>query len=211
MGNRSYTTTQETTDLEFQLLQNGQPFDAAAVSQVVIYPSYNDAVNETNAVQTITAITHVSTGLYSYIAAIIATAGTYFDKMFLTPVVGGLPQTFINSFAVNVYSGTAMPQFLRSLKLRLSNPAVTDDELNEYIASSMREVNPINYEPDDYYEQVLDTACYKLAVDNKFPEISSISQNGLTTSFSGNDPERFRRRITERRQAVLLGTGANAS
>jgi hypothetical protein len=210
MGNRSYTTTQETTDLEFQLLQNGQPFDAAAVSQVVIYPSYNDAVNETNGIQTITAITHVSTGLYSYIAAIIATAGTYFDKMFLTPVVGGLPQTFINSFAVNVYSDTAMFQFLRSLKFRLANPAVTDLELNEYIASSMREVNSINYAPDDYVEQVLDTACYKLSLDNKFPEISSISQNGVTQSFSGNDPERFRRRITERRQAVLLGTGANS-
>jgi hypothetical protein len=103
-----------------------------------------------------------------------------------------------------------MADFLTPLKLRLKNPAVSDDELNEYIASSMREVNPVNYEPDDYTEQVLDTACYKLALDNKFPEISSVSQNGVTTSFSGNDPERFRRRITERRQAVLLGTGADA-
>jgi len=103
-----------------------------------------------------------------------------------------------------------MADFLTPLKLRLSNPAVSDDELAEYIASSMREVNPVNYQPNDYFEQVLDTACYKLSVDNKFPEVQSVSQNGLSTSFSSNDPERFRRRITERRQAVLLGTGAAA-
>ena len=101
-------------------------------------------------------------------------------------------------------------EFLSSLKSRLANPAVTDDELNEYIASSKREVTSSNYKTEnDYIEQVLDTACYKLSLDNKFPEISSISQNGLTTSFSGNDPERFRWRITERRQAMLLMTGAN--
>lgn len=103
-----------------------------------------------------------------------------------------------------------MADFLTPLKFRLSNPAVTDGELNEYIASSMREVVETNYEPNDYIEQVLDTACYKLAIDNKFPEIQSVSQNGLSTSFSASDPEKYRRRITERRQAVLLGTGMNA-
>lgn len=99
--------------------------------------------------------------------------------------------------------------FLASLKSRLANPAVTDAELTEYILSAQREVSSGNYVENDYIEQVLDTACYKLSLDNKFPEISSISQNGLTTSFSGNDPERFRRRMTERRQAVLLGSGEN--
>ena len=101
-------------------------------------------------------------------------------------------------------------EFTASLKSRLANPAVTDAALAEYIASAKREVVQGNYKTEnDYIEQVLDTACYKLSLDNKFPEISSISQNGLTTSFSGNDPERFRRRITERRQAMLLMTGAN--
>jgi hypothetical protein len=98
--------------------------------------------------------------------------------------------------------------FTASLKKRLANPAVSDDELKEYIHSAQREVKLSNYLTDDYIEQVLDTACMKLAIDNKFPEISSVSQNGLTTSFSQNDPERFRKRITERRQAILLGTGA---
>lgn len=96
-------------------------------------------------------------------------------------------------------------EFLSSLTIRLANPAVSVAELTEYLNAAMREVDSGNYRENDYIEQVLDTACMKLAVDNKFPEISSVSQNGLTTSFSGNDPERFRRRITERRQAVLLG------
>jgi hypothetical protein len=97
--------------------------------------------------------------------------------------------------------------FLTDLKSRLDNLAVTDDDLMSYIYSAMRDVSPDNYPSADYYEQILDTACYKLSIDNKFPEISSVSQNGLTTSFSQNDPERFRRRMTERRQAALMGSG----
>ena len=98
--------------------------------------------------------------------------------------------------------------FLLPLKTRLANPAVSDGDLIEYIDSAMREVKQDNYKTvDDYYEQVLDTACYKLSVDNKFPEIQGVSQNGLSTSYSSNDPERFRRRITERRQAMLMGLG----
>lgn len=102
----------------------------------------------------------------------------------------------------------SLSEFITSLTVRLGNPAVTDSELTEYITSSQREVNSANYAESDYIEQVLDTACYKLAIDGKFPEIQSISQNGLSTSFSANDPEKYRRRMTERRQALLLGVGA---
>jgi hypothetical protein len=101
-----------------------------------------------------------------------------------------------------------LSDFISSLTARLANPAVTVNELTEYLNSSLREVKHWNYSHDDYIEQVLDTACMKLAIDNKFPEVSSVSQNGLTTSFSQNDPERFRRRVTERRQAMLLGEGS---
>lgn len=103
-----------------------------------------------------------------------------------------------------------LSDFITSLTARLANPAVTVEEVTEYILSAQREVEEGNYAPNDYIEQVLDTACYKLAIDNKFPEVQSVSQNGVTSSFSQNDPERFRRRITERRQAVLLGAGADA-
>ena len=99
----------------------------------------------------------------------------------------------------------SISDFITSLSARLANPAVSDSELTEYITSSQREVDSANYAENDYIEQVLDTACYKLAIDGKFPEIQSISQNGLSTSFSANDPEKYRRRMTERRQALLLG------
>ena len=99
----------------------------------------------------------------------------------------------------------SVSDFITSLSARLANPAVPDSELTEYITSSQREVDSANYSENDYIEQVLDTACYKLAIDGKFPEVQSISQNGLSTSFSANDPEKYRRRMTERRQALLLG------
>ena len=99
----------------------------------------------------------------------------------------------------------SISDFITSLSARLANPAVTDSELTEYITSSQREVDSANYSENDYIEQVLDTACYKLAIDGKFPEIQSVSQNGVSTSFSANDPEKYRRRMTERRQALLLG------
>jgi hypothetical protein len=94
--------------------------------------------------------------------------------------------------------------FIPVLTSRLANPAVTVVDITIYIESAMREVKPDNYAPSDYFEQVLDTACYKLSIDNKFPEVQTVSQNGLSTSFSSNDPERFRRRITERRQASVM-------
>lgn len=99
-------------------------------------------------------------------------------------------------------------QFIAELKSRLANPAVTDAELALYIGSAQREVTTSLYADNDYIQQVLDTACYQLSLDNKFPEVSSISQNGVSTSFAANDPERWRRRISERRQAFLIEAGA---
>lgn len=97
-------------------------------------------------------------------------------------------------------------QFLAELKTRLDNPAVSDADLSIYVNMAKRDVDSGLYDDNSYNSQVLDTACHLLSLDNKFPEISSVSQNGVSTSFAGNDPERWRRRITERRQAILLGT-----
>ena len=97
-------------------------------------------------------------------------------------------------------------QFLAELKTRLDNPAVSDADLAIYITMAKRDVDSGLYDDNSYNSQILDTACHHLSLDNKFPEISSVSQNGISTSFAGNDSERWRRRITERRQAILLGT-----
>lgn len=99
--------------------------------------------------------------------------------------------------------------FLPELRLRLNNPAVPDSELISYLTSSMREVSATNYaDTNTYTEQLLDSACHKLALDQKFPEVQSVSQNGLTSSFSSNNPKRYLDRMTERRQAMLLGAGS---
>ena len=99
-------------------------------------------------------------------------------------------------------------QFQAELKTRLDNPAVSDNDLDVYILMAKRDVSVNLYSDNDYNSQVLDTACYLLSLDNKFPEIQGISQNGVSTSFAGNDPERWRRRISERRQAFLIEAGA---
>jgi hypothetical protein len=96
-------------------------------------------------------------------------------------------------------------QFSAELKTRLDNPAVSDADISIYVTAAKRDVDSGLYGDNAYNSQVLDTACHLLSLDNKFPEISSISQNGTSTSFAGNDSERWRRRITERRQAILLG------
>ena len=96
-------------------------------------------------------------------------------------------------------------QYRDELKTRLDNPAVSDIELDMYIASAKRDVTIEFYTANDYISQVLDTACFLLSLDNKFPEIASVSQNGVTTGFAANDAERWRRRVSERRQASLIG------
>jgi len=97
-----------------------------------------------------------------------------------------------------------LAEFVVELKGRLSNPAVLDSELEIYINAAMRSVLESNYSAEDYIEQVLDTACHQLLIDGKFPEIGSVSAGGVSTSFSSGDPERFRRRIAARREAVWM-------
>jgi hypothetical protein len=97
-------------------------------------------------------------------------------------------------------------QFIAELKTRLGNPAVSDPELAVYLTAAKCDVDSGLYDNNSYNAQILDTACHLLSLDNKFPEISSVSQNGVTTSFAGNDSERWTKRITERRQAIILGT-----
>lgn len=94
--------------------------------------------------------------------------------------------------------------YLAELKVRLQNPAVPDADLLVYISAAFREVSVDNYSADDYTSQVLDTSCQMLAIDGKFPEVQSIASQGVTTSFSPNDPERYRRKIAARRQAAWM-------
>lgn len=94
--------------------------------------------------------------------------------------------------------------YLDELKMRLQNPSVSDKDLLLYITAAGRDVSRSNYSASDFDAQILDTACQLLAIDNKFPEVSSVSSGGVTTSFAPNDPERYRRRIAARRAAAWM-------
>ena len=95
-------------------------------------------------------------------------------------------------------------QLVTELASRLSNSAISDAELLTYIMMSKRDVSISQYTATNYYAQVLDTACVYLCDDNKFPEISSVDQGGVSTSFASNDPQRFQKRIEGRRQAAWM-------
>ena len=94
--------------------------------------------------------------------------------------------------------------YIAELTMRLQNPAVPQSDLITYLRAASREVKRDFYSDDDYDAQILDTACHMLAIDGKFPEIGSVSSQGVTTSFSANDPERYRRRIAARRVAAWM-------
>jgi hypothetical protein len=94
--------------------------------------------------------------------------------------------------------------YLAELRMELQNPAVPDADLEIYLIKASREVSPTNYNVSDYESQIIDTACHLLLIDGKFPEIQSLSSGGVSTSFSSQDPERYRRRIAARRAASWM-------
>lgn len=95
--------------------------------------------------------------------------------------------------------------YIDELRLRLSNPAILDSELTVYLNSASRQVKVGIYSEDDYVEMILNSACQLLLVDNKFPEISSVASQGVSTSFSSANPKRFLEKISAIRQAYWLG------
>lgn len=100
--------------------------------------------------------------------------------------------------------------FFDELKMRVQNPALSDAELISYLNEALRDVNPANYSPGDFTQQVLDTACHLLAIDGKMFENASVSVGGVSTSQGVADPERFRRRMAARRAAALVNTPMGA-
>jgi len=144
MGDRWSASTTEATTLEFQFLKNGSPFDALSVRQVTIHDSYDNAVANTGIIQTITAaeITKIDTGRYQYEANIIATEGTYFDKIFVTPYTGAVEISFINTWDVTDYSSQTDVQItdsdMQQIKKVIAYPAadnllLTDTQIRSLI------------------------------------------------------------------------------
>lgn len=130
MGDRWSAVTTEATTLEFQFLKNQQAYDALSVRQVTIHASYDDAVNNTGIIQTITAaeITKIDTGRYQYVVNVISTEGSYFDKIFLTPSAANPSEmSFINTWDITEYVGQTDVQisdaYIQQIKKVLAYPS----------------------------------------------------------------------------------------
>lgn len=94
--------------------------------------------------------------------------------------------------------------YIDELRGRLNNPAVLDTELEIYLVSASRQVSVGNWSDTDYLEMILNSACQLLLVDNKFPEITAVQSQGVTTNFASSDPERFRKKLAALRAATWL-------
>ena len=91
MSSERYTgIVDQATTLQFQFNKYNTPFDVFNFKRVEIYDNEADAQagNAVNAIETITSITKIGIGLYQYVVASVATAGTYFDRIFLIPETG---------------------------------------------------------------------------------------------------------------------------
>lgn len=98
------------------------------------------------------------------------------------------------------------------VKQRVSNPALLDDELLLYVTEAKKDLTQEEYTLEDtYYQQVIDTTLLLLQIDNKFPEITGVNANGVSTSFSQSDVDRFRRRVASRRKAEFLNNYHNGT
>lgn len=94
---------------------------------------------------------------------------------------------------------------LPEMRARVMNAAISDEELLLYLQAAAREVDEALYASiDAAINQVLDSACHMLLIDNKFPETQSLSQGGASVSFATGDAERFRRRMAARREAAWM-------
>ena len=94
-------------------------------------------------------------------------------------------------------------QYLDELRRRLKNPAIEDQELLDTITAVQRDISVTLYSPAEYDAQVLDSACWRLMIDKKFPEVGSISANGESISFSHGGIERLESIINSRRWAAM--------
>jgi len=96
----------EINTLSFQFKKNNVPFNAHQIVEVKIYTSYENAVADTNAIETIAAgaVANPSTGLYQYPVSPISNSATYYDVVYLIPENGLGIQKYINSFYIQEYS-----------------------------------------------------------------------------------------------------------
>lgn len=95
-------------------------------------------------------------------------------------------------------------EFISVLSERVKNPALSDTELAVYVDLAKADISSAHYEDMDYNAQILDTAILYLVDDKKMPEISGVTQGGVSTSFRSEGHDSIKRRVAARRQAAWM-------
>ena len=116
-GTRNNATEKIPINLYYQFTKGGAVFSIYNFQKVEIYETYADAVAGTNIVQTIDAtgdISETTTGKYMYTAGGDETGdwltyGTYYDKVFIIPELGGIQYTDIGQFCMRAESDETIP------------------------------------------------------------------------------------------------------
>jgi hypothetical protein len=101
-GDRLEQYTGYSVLLQFALYRNSALYNPYSVVKVEIFNDYAKAVagNPGDVLETITSITNLSTGIYTYTAAALSNANVYFDKITVIEEVGNTPKSFIAPFYI---------------------------------------------------------------------------------------------------------------
>jgi hypothetical protein len=176
MGTRSDAIVGEATTLQFQFLKDGLNFEPFKALRVEIYPTYNDALNGTNIIETI-AEANISTngdGLLTYVASDVGEGndGAYFDKVFIEPTNGAQEWSHINNYTVRKAPwGGVGPESIETARIYLNLFDITSDpsktnikvKLNKsviYYNNELIRAEQQTYEPDEdgiVYMELIET------------------------------------------------------
>ena len=86
-GTRNDCIIDQDCDLQYVFTKNNIPYTPQSFTKVEIYEDYDDALNSTNILETITTITELDTGRFGYTASAQSIAKTYFDKVRTVKVI----------------------------------------------------------------------------------------------------------------------------
>jgi hypothetical protein len=86
--------------LQYRFYQDNVLINAFQFQKFEIHKVNDNGLGSTVIQATSTGIVNVSTGVYQYTMNAVPDAGTYFDKVFIMPVSGGVVFTDINQFTV---------------------------------------------------------------------------------------------------------------
>jgi hypothetical protein len=111
VGSRYDALEYSAIGLKARVYKNNSAYDIYSAIRVEIYDDYTKAINGTNKLKTITAITKVPSqnGLYSYTLASSMKAGLYFDKFIYKPESSAAIETEVLPFYLRKTSQGASP------------------------------------------------------------------------------------------------------